>query len=98
MYFFIEFEPQCQKLWAFLSNFGLFTMPAHQIRSCHVTHEANFENVLFCLNSTFNIGKTHKISSGKALYLRSYQPETSRGGEGRGEGITPSAFRVMIAL
>ena len=28
---FIEFEPLCQKLWAFLSNFGFFTMPAHQI-------------------------------------------------------------------
>ena len=24
MYFFIEFETQCQKLWAFLSNFGFF--------------------------------------------------------------------------
>ena len=24
MYFFIEFEPLCQKLWTFLSNFGLF--------------------------------------------------------------------------
>ena len=34
---FIEFEPLCQKLWALLSNFGIFTMPAHQIRYGHVT-------------------------------------------------------------
>ena len=55
-------------------------MPAHQIWSCHVTQEANLENVLFCPNSTFNIGKSHKMSSGKPLYFRSYQPKTSREG------------------
>ena len=30
---FIEFESLCQKLWVFLSNFGYFTMPGHQIWS-----------------------------------------------------------------
>ena len=35
--------------------------------------EANFKNVLICSNSTFNIRKSHKISGGKALCLRSYQ-------------------------
>ena len=54
------------KFWPF------FTMPAHQIWSCHVTQEANFEIFLFCPNSAFNIGKSHKISSGKALYFRIY--------------------------
>ena len=24
MYFFLKFEPLCQKLWAFMSNFGIF--------------------------------------------------------------------------
>ena len=72
--------PLCQKLWAFLSNFGLFMMPAHQIWSCHVTQEANFEKFLFYPNSTFNIRKSRKISSGKALYFRSYQAKTSRRG------------------
>ena len=80
-YSFIEFGPVC--LWAFLSNFALFMMPAHQ-RSCHVTQEANFEIFIFCPNSTFNIRKSHKISSGKALYFRSYQPKTSSGGGGGG--------------
>ena len=28
---FIEFEPLCQKVWAFLSNFAVFMMPTHQI-------------------------------------------------------------------
>ena len=85
MYFFIEFIPLCQKVWAFLSNFGLFRMSAHQISLCQVTQEANFENVLFYPNSTFNIRKSHKISSGKALYFRSYQAKP-HGGGGRGEG------------
>ena len=76
----IEFEPLCQKLWAFLSNFGIFfKMPAQQIWSYHVTQEANFEFFLFCPNSTINFSKSPKISSAKALYVRSYQPKTSRG-------------------
>ena len=49
--------------------------------ACHVTQEANFENFLFYLDSTFNIGKSHKISSGKALYFRNYHTKTSRGGK-----------------
>ena len=40
---FIEFGPVCQTLWAFLSNFGSFMMPTHQIWSRHVTQDANFE-------------------------------------------------------
>ena len=70
-----------------LSNFGLFRMSAHQISSCQVTQEANFENVLFYPNSTFNIRKSHKISSGKALYFRSYQAKPYGGN-------TLSTFRV----
>ena len=38
---------------------------------------------LFCSNSTFNIRESHKISSGKALYFRSYQQKTSRGWGGK---------------
>ena len=43
----------------------------------HVTQEANFEKILFFPNSGFNIRKSHKISSRKALYFRSYQPKSS---------------------
>ena len=58
-------------------------MPAHQIWSCHVTQDANFENFLFCPNFTFNIRKSHKISSGKAPYVRSYQQKPHWGGVGK---------------
>ena len=40
---------------------------------------SKFQKFLFCPNFTCNIRKSHKISSGKALYFRSYQPKTSRG-------------------
>ena len=76
---FIEFESLCQKTWAFMSNLGIFTMPALQIWSCHVTFP----------NSAFNIGKSCKISSIKALYFRSYQPKILRGGGGEN---TPQCF------
>ena len=62
---------QCVKSYEhFCQSLALFTMPAHQIWSCQVTQDANFENVLFCPNSAFNIRKSHKISSRKALYFR----------------------------
>ena len=44
-------------------------------------------NFLFCPNFIFNITKSHKISSGKALYFRSYQPKNfTGGGGGKGGG------------
>ena len=97
---FIEFEPLCQKLWAFLTNFGIFTMSTHQIWSCHVTEEASFEIFLFCPNSTFNIRKSHKISSGKAIYFKSYQAKISPR-EWKAPPPSPpppSAFRVKGEL
>ena len=56
---YISFEKYFCQIVAF------FTMPAHQIWSCHVTQEANFEKFLFCPNSAFNIREIHKISSKK---------------------------------
>ena len=38
-----------------------------------MSREANFENFLFCPNSAFNIRKSHKSSSRKDFYSRSYQ-------------------------
>ena len=67
----------------------LFMMATHQIWSCDVAQDANFEIFLFCPNSTFNIRKSHKSSSGTALYFRSYQPKTSWGWK-----TPPSASRV----
>ena len=62
-------------------KFWHFTMPSLQIWPCHVTQEANFEKILPFSNSAFNIRKSYKVSSRKALYFRSYQPKTSRGVE-----------------
>ena len=75
-------------IWATMSKvMGIFcqilaflTMPAHQIWSCHVPQEANFENFHFVLILHLILG-SHKYSSGKAPYFNSYQPKTSRGGE-----------------
>ena len=72
-------------------NFCIFYDAALQILPCHLTQEANFEKILFVSNFGFNIEKSCKISSRKALYFRSYQPKTSLGVEN-----TPSAFRVNI--
>ena len=72
-----------------------------------MTQDANFKNFLFCPNSTFNIRKSHKISSGTTLYFRSYQPKTSRGVENTPPvplGLIPfcnslddSTFRKLLA-
>ena len=51
---------------------------------------SKFRKNLFFPNSAFNIRKSCKVSNGKALYFRSYQPKTSRGGH------PPSAFRVIV--
>ena len=77
----------------FCQMLALFTMSTHQIWSCHMTQDANFRNVLFCPNSTFNMRKSHKIYSGKALYFRSYRRKPLRVMGGK-HPPPPSAFRV----
>ena len=67
MYFLLNLSHYVKSYGHFCQILGIFTMLAHQIWSCHVTQEANSEIFLFCPNSTFNIRKSHKISSGKAL-------------------------------
>ena len=42
-------------------------------------------------NNGPSLRRSHKSSSGKALYFRSYQPKTSRGWE-----TPPSAFRINV--
>ena len=77
---FIEFEPLCQTLWAFLSKFVSF----YDARSLNMvmSHDrrCKFRKFLFCPNSTFIIRKSHKICSGKAIYFRSYQQNSHEGG------------------
>ena len=65
MCFLLNLSHCVKSYWHFCQILALFTIPTHQIWSCHVTQDANFENFLFCPNSTFNIRKSRKISSGK---------------------------------
>ena len=46
----------------FVKFWHFFKMPAHQIWSCHVTQEANFENFLFLLILHLILGKVIKFS------------------------------------
>ena len=79
MYFLLNVSHYVKSYGHLCQILAFLTMPALQIWPCHVTQEANFEKNLFFPNSAFNIGKSCKISSRKALYFRSYQPKTSRG-------------------
>ena len=62
---FIEFEPLCQTLWAFLSNFGFF----YDARSPNMVisrdPRSKFRKFFIMSHSTFNIRKSHKFSGGK---------------------------------
>ena len=90
MYFLLNLSQLCQKLWAFISNFGISYDARFPNMAMSRDPRSKFQkNVLFP-NSAFNIGQSCKISGRKALYFRSYQPKTSRGVE----NIPPSAFRV----
>ena len=80
MYFILNLSHYVKSCGHFCQILVFFTMPAHQIWSFRVTQEASFEKFLFFPNSAFNISKNYKIFSRKALYFRSYQPKTSRGG------------------
>ena len=74
MYFLLNLSHYVKSCGHFCQILAFFKMPAHQIWSCHMTQEANFEKFLFCPNSAFNIRKSHKISSRKTLYFRSHPP------------------------
>ena len=61
MYFLLNLNLCVKSYRHFCQILAFFTMPAHQIWSCHVTQEANLENFLFCPNSTLNIRKVTKF-------------------------------------
>ena len=84
MYFLLNLSHYVKSCGHLYQILAFFTMPAHQIWSCHETQEANFEKCLCFHNFAFNIRKSYKISSRKALYFRSYQSKNT----------PPSALRV----
>ena len=92
IYFLLNLSDYVKSYGHLCQILAFFTMPALQIWPCHVTQEANFEKKNIFPNSVFDIRKSYKISSRKALYFRSYQPKTSPG-DGK---HPPSAFRVKV--
>ena len=93
MYFLLNLSHYVKCYGHLCQILAFFTMPALQIWPCHVTQEANFEKILLFPNSAFNIEKSCKVSSGKVLYFRSYQPKTPRGVEN-----TPPPPPVLLWL
>ena len=80
MYFYLHLSHYFKSYGYFCQILAFFMMPAHQILSSHVIHNANFEKFLFFPNSAFNIRKSYKTYSRKAIYFRSYHPKTSHWG------------------
>ena len=76
-----------------MSNFGIFYDARSSNMAMSRDPRSKFLKNLFFPNSAFNIRKSYKISSRKALYFRSYQPKTS---QGRGCKTSPHAFRVKL--
>ena len=78
----------------------LFTMPAHQIWSCHVTQEANLKKKFFflILHLILGLGNVTKFLVEKLSTLEVINQKTSRG-RGRGGWKTPTrAFMVTYSL
>ena len=94
MHFLLNWSHCVKSYGHFCQILALLTIPAHQIWSCHMIQDAHFENLLFCSDSTFIIRKSHKISSGKALYFRSYQQKPQWKTPLLPPPPPPSAFRV----
>ena len=92
MYFLLNLSHYVKSYGHFCQILAFFTMPAHQIWSCHVTQEANFKKIYFFLILHLILRKVTKFFSRKAIYFRSYQPKSSVWGW----KTHPSDFRVKI--
>ena len=94
---FIEFEPLCQKLWVFLSNFGIFLRcPLTKYGHATWPKKQTSKNFYFVLILHLISGKVTKFRAENSI-LEVIRPKTSRGGRGGGKH-PPSAFRVKIDL
>ena len=81
-----------------MSNFGIFYDARFLNMAMLRDLKSKFrKKIIFFPNSAFNIRKSYKLSSRKALYFRSYQPKTSRGGGGGG-GWVENTPPVLLGL
>ena len=82
----------CVKCYGhFVNILALFMMPTHQIWSCHVTQDANFEIFHFVLILQLILGKVTKFPAEKLSTSEVISKKPHGGGGG---GTPPSAFRV----
>ena len=100
---FIEFEPLCQKLWAFLSNFGSFydarSWYDMVIWSCQVTQDANFEIFYFVLILHLISGEVTKFPVEKLSISEVISKKPHGGGKHPlPPPPPPSAFRVKSGV
>ena len=81
MYFLLNLR-HCVKGYGYLCQIlACFTKyPTNMVMSGNSS--CNFENFYLLPNFASTFRKVHKISSGKVLYFRSYQPKISMGEEG----------------
>ena len=92
----IEFEPLCQKLWAFMSNFRI----SYDARSPNMAMSrdprSKFRKQIDFPNSAFNIKKSYKISRRKALYFRSYRPKNLTRWDGKHLSLVLLGLRLSL--
>ena len=93
---FIEFEPLSQKLWTFLSNFVFFTMPAHQMWSCHVTQDAEVEIFYFVLILYLILRKVKEFLVERLLTLDVISQKPHGGGGGNNHPVYNQMFLYNV--
>ena len=79
MYFLLNLSHHVKSYGHFCQILAIFMMPTHQIWSCHVTQDADFENFLFVLVLYFILGKVTKFVVAK---LSTSEAENLTGGGG----------------
>ena len=78
MYFLLNLSHYVKSYGHFCQILAIFAMPAHQICSCHVTQEANFDNLYFVLILHLIMGKmtkflVEKLSTSEVISQKPYQ-------------------------
>ena len=96
MYFFLNLNHYVKSYQHFCQILAFFAMPAHQIWSCHVTEEANFEHFYFVLILHLILGKVTKFLVENSL-LQTLSAKNLTGGGGGGGKHPPVPLGLRSA-
>ena len=78
MYFLLSLSHCVKSYGHFRQILAIFTVPTHQIWSCHVSHVANFENFNFLPNSIFNVRKSvENLSTSEVISQKPHGVEST---------------------